>query len=848
MTPCDRLVIRTADGASDPAIAMPQENTHAYSSRRALRTLSTLSRSITRAGSRDELLELTGGCLRELGFRSYLAELEGDRVRLIADRLETESIGRVETILGQPLSTLNLQTTSIPCIHAAATNRSPATAEDLSASLMTLVPHLSAAERAALRLEIGSGPFTAIPVERGDDLLAVLIAWRSDTDAHDALPFLQVLAAQLGPAWRRVGSTVHADAHVEVQAGTTPDLVRELIKSGGIRPAMQPIVRLLDGVTLGYEALCRINPGAGPQVPSALFDAAGSMEKELDEACIRAGLEGSSHTLPATLFLNVMLPTLAQPNVAVRLTQFAEDAGVDPEHVVLEISERVPVPNVARLRRVVADLRSRGFRIAIDDAGAGHASMLVIAEVRPDFIKIDRDLICGIHSSDSRRALVVSMLSFGTHINARIIAEGVETEADLTSLMDLGVQFGQGNVLCEPVILGEPAVQGATMVAPSWFAKQRVESFPATVEFTPSHKPPRRTPHPALPAPESLPHALSRAALALQAEHDPQRILAAIAEQLQRVVPVDDLSIYEADHNQHRFVAAFATGRQAAEIMADVFSLSVGVNGWAFALGTPQNLGNAGAHPAAAAVPNTPFEHESLLLIPLLAGDHKLGMLNCRRMGLNRFTDEDLETATLFGHTAAMAWHNAQLYQELARRASTDGLTGLYNSRWLREQGESEIAESRRRGMPLSVVLVDLDHFKTINDTGGHAAGDAVLQRVAAELRRITRAGDSAVRLGGEEFILVLRDAEAAGATRVAGELRRALRNVPIPAACTGIDHVTASIGIASFPDQGSRLEDLIRAADVAMYQAKRGGRDQVKLSLVRLTVQPDLIGQDAIA
>jgi diguanylate cyclase (GGDEF)-like protein len=804
---------------------------------------------MARAETRDELLELTGGCLRNLGFRSYLAELDGDRVRLVADRIESESIGRVETILGQPLSTLNVRTNAIPCIHTAATRRSPATTSDLSASLMSLVPHLSAGERAALRLEIGSGPFTAVPVERGDELLGVLITWRNGPGGHDALPFLQVVAAQLGPAWRRAGGIFPADARHAEETGTTPDLVRALIKAGGIRPAMQPIVRLLDGVTLGYESLCRINPGAGPQVPSALFDAAGSsMEKELDEACIRAGLEGSIHTSPATLFLNVMLPTLAQPNAAARITQFAEDAGVDPKHVVLEISERVPVPNVARLRRVVADLRSRGFRIAIDDAGAGHASMLVIAEVRPDFIKIDRDLICGVHSSDSRRALVVSMLSFGTHINARIIAEGVETEADLKSLMDLGVQFGQGNVLCEPVILGEPAVQGATTVSASWFAARRVESFQASVAPTPSHEPPRRRLHPALPAPESLPHALSRAALALQAEHDPQRILAAIAEQLQRVVPVDDLSIYEADHNQHRFVAAFATGRQAAEIMADVFSLSVGVNGWAFALGTPQNLGNAGAHPAAAAVPNTPFEHESLLLIPLLAGDHKLGMLNCRRMGLNRFTDEDLETATLFAHTAAMAWHNAQLYQELARRASTDGLTGLYNSRWLREAGESEIAESRRRGMPLSVVLVDLDHFKAINDTGGHAAGDAVLQRVAAELRRITRTGDAAVRLGGEEFILVLRDAEAIGATRVAGELRRALRNVPIPSACTGIDHVTASIGIASFPDQGSRLEDLIRAADVAMYQAKRGGRDQVKLSLVTLTPEPDLAGQDAIA
>jgi diguanylate cyclase (GGDEF)-like protein len=213
-------------------------------------------------------------------------------------------------------------------------------------------------------------------------------------------------------------------------------------------------------------------------------------------------------------------------------------------------------------------------------------------------------------------------------------------------------------------------------------------------------------------------------------------------------------------------------------------------------------------------------------------------------MGLNRFTDEDLETATLFGHTAAMAWHNAQLYQELARRATTDGLTGLYNSRWLREAGELEIADSRRRGMPLSVVLVDLDHFKSINDSGGHAAGDAVLQRVATELRRITRAGDAAVRLGGEEFILVLRDAEASGAERVAGDLRRALRNVPIPAACTGIDRVTASIGIASFPEQGSRLEDLVRAADIAMYQAKRGGRDQVKLSVISST--PSV--QEAIA
>ena len=316
---------------------MQQEKVQAYSSRRALRTLSQLSRNIARAESRDTLLELTGGCLRDLGFRSYLAELEGDRIRLLGDRVETESIARVETILGRPLSSLHLRTSAIPCIHAAATRRSPATSADLASSFMSLVPHLSGGERTALRDEIGPGPFTALPVERGDDLLAVLVAWRAaGREAADALPFLEVVAAQLGPAWRRLGGAQLSPPAHEDEHGTTPELIRALIDSGGIRPAMQPIVRLLDGVTLGYESLCRINPGAGPQVPSALFDAAGSlMEKDLDEACIRAGLSGSVHTLPATLFLNVMLPTLTQPDAALRLAKFAEDAGVLPEHIVL---------------------------------------------------------------------------------------------------------------------------------------------------------------------------------------------------------------------------------------------------------------------------------------------------------------------------------------------------------------------------------------------------------------------------------------------------------------------------------------------------------------------------------
>jgi diguanylate cyclase (GGDEF)-like protein len=814
----------------------------------SLELLSELSRRLARAQTAEELVVLTGECLRGVGVRGCVVALEGDTLHLLVDPGETESISRVEAVLGCPVQGLSLRSGSFPFIHDAASRRTPASCPDVVEFLLPMLPHLSTSVGGSLREALGSGPFTAVPLECGDDLLGVMVVW-GPGNLPALLPFLEVMAAQVGSEWGRLSRISEvAPPRENGQAGSpaSAQQLSSLIASDLVRVCMQPVFRLLDGVVLGYQPQCSAGSDAGFQTCEQLFEAAAAhqLDRELDVACIRAALAYAPHITPATLFLKVSVATLLEPDSAHRLARLVGDAGMRPQDVVLELSERAPEPNVARLRRIVADLRSCSFRIAVDDAGAARTTMLVIAEVRPDFIKIDPELIRGVHASDSRRALVVSMLSFGTHINARVIAEGIDSEEDLRTLTDLGMQFGQGTQVGRPVILAPASVSGAVTVDASWFSSRAVECFPAGAPASaPTRSPARRDLLESVATRARLPHALSNAALALQAEHDPQRILAVIAEQLSLVVPVDDLTIYEADHGNHRFMPAFATGPQTREIMAQGFSLSVGMNGWAFALGTPQNLANAGAHPAALTIPNTPFEHESLLLIPLVAGDHKLGMLNCRRLGLNQFTDEDLEAATLFGHTAAAAWHNAQLYEELARRAMTDGLTGLFNSRWLREAGEREIADCRRRGTSLSIVLLDLDHFKTINDTGGHAAGDVVLQRVADELRRTTRAGDAAVRLGGEEFILVLRDSDGAGATRVADNLRRALSKVPIPAACAGITQITASIGIASFPDNGAVLADLVRAADVAMYRAKRDGRDRVKLS-----VDPTAAGGSGVA
>ncbi len=280
-----------------------------------------------------------------------------------------------------------------------------------------------------------------------------------------------------------------------------------------------------------------------------------------------------------------------------------------PSDVVLEVSERTPVSDLARLRRVVADLRKRGFRIAIDDAGAGHASMLVIAEVQPEFVKIDRLLIHGVDVSAARRALVVSLLSFGAHINARIIAEGIETEDELQTLLSLGVEFGQGWHLGRPVMVAPPAHAASVVsVAPDWFSQQRSIAFPADQGATaptsaPGDDAPARHPRQARVA---LPRALINAATAVQSEHDPSTILGVMAAQLQTVMPVDAVYIYAAEESRNRFVPVLATGQEAAARMAYSYSMDVGVNGRAFKLGVPQNIANTCADPEALNIPGTP--------------------------------------------------------------------------------------------------------------------------------------------------------------------------------------------------------------------------------------------------
>ena len=217
--------------------------------------------------------------------------------------------------------------------------------------------------------------------------------------------------------------------------------------------------------------------------------------------------------------------------------------------------------------------------------------------------------------------------------------------------------------------------------------------------------------------------------------------------------------------------------------------------------------------------------------VPLIRGDRNMGVLALYgRTVPEPYVPEDLETLGSFAGQASVAIENVLLHQEAQRLSITDGLTGVWNRRYLQLTLTKEIERAQRFGRPLSVLMIDIDHFKQVNDLHGHQVGDEVLVEVTRRIISVIRGQiDSLARYGGEEFVVVLPETPPQGAHVVADKILAVMRRGPFAEETgTGIK-LTVSIGIGSHPENGSSAEELIRAADVAMYRAKEAGRDRVE-------------------
>ena len=218
------------------------------------------------------------------------------------------------------------------------------------------------------------------------------------------------------------------------------------------------------------------------------------------------------------------------------------------------------------------------------------------------------------------------------------------------------------------------------------------------------------------------------------------------------------------------------------------------------------------------------------LVVPLDAGAERMAVLVLgSRISDKLYGRAELELAGTLSFAAAIALKNSELVEQLHSAATTDELTGLYNRRALEERLAAEISRSLRHQLHTSVLLLDLDRFKVVNDTLGHAAGDRLLINVARVLRQQCRALDVVGRLGGDEFLVILPMTKPAEAqvfvARVQASLREMEKNNPDFGPCT------LSMGIAESPKHGTTVSSLLAAADTALYKAKRAGRNTVEVA-----------------
>jgi diguanylate cyclase (GGDEF)-like protein len=214
-----------------------------------------------------------------------------------------------------------------------------------------------------------------------------------------------------------------------------------------------------------------------------------------------------------------------------------------------------------------------------------------------------------------------------------------------------------------------------------------------------------------------------------------------------------------------------------------------------------------------------------IIAIPLVVNDAVLGLIDVRSAKLPpMMTEANTRFFEVLASTAANALRNAQLFEEVEQRARTDFLTGLPNHRFFQATLSVEIGRAQRHNRSLSLLIIDLDYLKEVNDRFGHPTGDVVIRTVGETIRSSCREIDFPARYGGEEFTVILPETALTGAVQVAERIRERIAAVQFP----GIGSITASIGISNYPINALSKEDLIRIADQALYIAKNRGRDRV--------------------
>jgi two-component system cell cycle response regulator len=299
--------------------------------------------------------------------------------------------------------------------------------------------------------------------------------------------------------------------------------------------------------------------------------------------------------------------------------------------------------------------------------------------------------------------------------------------------------------------------------------------------------------------------------------------LGAVTDAALSLLPCDHASIRIVNAAGDELLANARSGVGASTHRARPLKRGHGIGGWVLEHGRPAHVADTRQDPRFVLLADQGFSILSMLAIPLLYGGRTIGIFSASSPDADAFSSDDELLARLLANSSVPAIERARL----ARLAVTDDLTLAYNARYLAPRVDEELERSRRFAAPLSVAMLDLDRFKQVNDTFGHAVGDAVLRAFSDRVRENTRRIDVLVRRGGEEFVLILPATTTDQATALAERVRSAVGATPIELPGDVRVAQTVSLGVVRW-DGSEDGESLVHRADVAMYAAKEAGRNRV--------------------
>lgn len=226
-------------------------------------------------------------------------------------------------------------------------------------------------------------------------------------------------------------------------------------------------------------------------------------------------------------------------------------------------------------------------------------------------------------------------------------------------------------------------------------------------------------------------------------------------------------------------------------------------------------------------IPDGPNKGNPLIASPITSQSAVAGVIRVGGEAGPLYTRDDLRLLDILASLASLALDNTALFNQIEETALRDGLTGLLTHRAFQDHLEAQLLEASRFKKPLSIILADVDHFKSVNDNYGHQAGDQILQGVAHIIDRNVRDIDIVARYGGEEFIVILLETNREDAVHVAEQIRQDLEGQSFNTGSKTIS-ISSSFGVATFPNDATSAQQLVRQADQRLYKAKEGGRNRV--------------------